>query len=488
LNVLMVASEMAPFAKTGGLADVVGSLPRALRHQGVEARVVLPHYSSINTNDRAVVSLGVIHVPFDGEVHLAEVQQLVSDDTRSGIADEATVYLLECPRCFRRPQLYGYSDDILRFGFFCRAVLEMLRNPRLLRWKPDVIHCHDWHTGLLPAYHRTALKEEPRLQDIKTAFSIHNLAYQGLAPKENLPRLGLDWSTYTVAGLEYFDMINPLKAGLVYSDALVAVSRRYAREIQTPEYGEGLEGVLKERSGVLHGIINGIDYDEWNPRQDPFIAAPYGNGGTLAGKARCKAALLERIGLQKHADKPLLGIVSRLSSQKGLDLVAEALPALVARGCTLVLLGSGDTSYLQLFNRLGKTYSDRVSTNLGAFDEELAHAIYAGADFFLMPSRYEPCGLGQMIALAYGTIPIVRATGGLADTVREWNAETRCGNGFLFEEYSATGMLQAVDRALSACGSTAWSSLVANALAEDFSWDVSALRYKELYAKLLPKK
>jgi starch synthase len=484
----MVASEMAPFAKTGGLADVVGSLPRALAHQGVDARVIIPHYSTINTAGRATVSLGVVHVPFDGEVHLAEIQQLVVDDTRPGYDGEVTVYLIECPRYFRRPQFYGYDNDLLRFGFFCRAVLEMLRLPRLLDWQPDIVHCHDWHTGLLPAYHRTVFADDSRLHHLRTIFTVHNLAYQGLAPKENLPRLGLDWSTFTVNGLEYFDMINPMKAGLVYSDSLTAVSRRYAREIQTSEYGEGLEGVILARANDLHGIVNGIDYDEWNPRDDAFLAAPYGNGGTLAGKARCKADLLKRVGLEHRVDKPLLGIVSRLSSQKGLDLVARAMPELVERDCTLVLLGNGDASYLRLFAELGKRYPDSVSANLGAFDEKLAHAIYGGADFFLMPSRYEPCGLGQMISLAYGTIPVVRATGGLADTVREWNSQTRRGNGFLFDEYNAEAMLKAIDRALAAYGSPEWPSLVSNAMADDFSWDVSAGRYKELYQKLTIRK
>ncbi|HEX8550522.1 MAG TPA: glycogen synthase GlgA [Abditibacteriaceae bacterium] len=479
-NVLMLASEMTPFCKTGGLADVIGALPRALASQNIDARVLLPHYSGLDYAGRSRVSLGEITVPFDGALVRAEVQQLVAPAAVLGSRPDTTVYLLDCPRFFHRAKLYGESDDILRFGFFCRAAVEALRAPHLLNWKPDFVHCHDWHAGLFAAYLR-ALK----MTQLRTVFSIHNLAYQGLAPAAFLARLQLPLELFTPSGLEFYGQVNPLKAGLVFCDALTTVSRTYAGEITTPERGEGLDGVLRARQADLHGIVNGVDYDVWNPATDTYLAANY-SASSPRGKRTCKAALLERCGLSaSRIDRPLIGLVSRLSSQKGLDLVAETLPDMVAMGATFVLLGSGDARYQGLFESLGKQYGDAASFNIGTFNENLAHNIYAGSDFFLMPSLYEPCGLSQLIALAYGTIPIVRATGGLRDTVEAWDGIQ--GTGFLFDEFQADALLDTTQQALLAYTSREWPGLVQNAFAARWPWESSAQRYAEIYDSLSGK-
>lgn len=462
LRVLMVASEGVPFAKTGGLADVVGSLPQALRQlneNDLDVRVVLPRYRSVNAPAR---DLGVLRVPFDGINQLAVLQQAEYS---------VPTYFIDAPQYFDRAQFYGYPDDILRFGFFCRAALQMLEH---LDWRPDIIHCHDWHTGLLPVYARRSA--------FKTVYSIHNLVYQGSADASFLPRLGLDWSLYNLHELEFYGQLNPMKGGLVFADALTTVSPTYAAEIQTPEYGAKLEGVLRARRSDLHGIINGLDYAAWNPRDDPYLAHHFGPDN-LGGKKKCKLDLLARVGLPlDDADKPLIGMVSRLSSQKGCDLLADALAPLLALGCRLVVLGAGDAYYTRLFKVLGQRSPDAAFV-LDSYDEALAHQIYAGSDFFLMPSRYEPCGLSQMISLAYGTVPIVRETGGLADTVGEFDGTA--GNGFVFKPYRAAALIEAVERALACYHSPQWNQLRENAFRCDFSWDRSAREYSALYRKLV---
>lgn len=475
----MVASEVTPYAKTGGLADVIGSLPAALAARGVDVRVVLPRYESIDEGQFPAQVVGRIQIPFDGGVQTGQLLQV--DTAHSAVA----TYCIDAPQYFGRKRLYGESDDLLRFGFFSRAALEL---PRVLGWHPNIMHCHDWHSGLLPAYCHN-LQNSWRVEadsrcDARTVFTIHNLAYQGLADKEFLPRLGLDWSLFTVQGLEYYDAINPLKAGLVFCDALNTVSPQYAREIQSPHFGEGLDGVLRDRSVVLAGILNGIDYKQWNPDTDPIIAANY-NTGDMSGKAACRRDLLQRVRLPDDPTKPVIGMVSRLSSQKGFDLVAQALEPMLAMGFQFVLLGTGDQHYQRLFEDLGRRFAGAVSVNLGVFNDDLAHRIYAGSDFFLMPSRYEPCGLGQMIALAYGTVPVVRATGGLADSVREFDVPLGQGNGFTFEEFSAQALLDALRRAKCCFGSPQWPRLLQNALECDFSWDLSAAQYESLYRRVL---
>jgi starch synthase len=478
LRILMAAAESVPFAKTGGLADVIGSLPQSLRHLTealrLDVRVALPRYRAMEAPAR---DLGVLRVPFDGINQLAVAQQA----ERAAPAATPT-YFIDAPQYFDRPQLYGYPDDILRFGFFCRAILEMLP---LLDWQPDIIHCHDWHAGLLPVYARTAFAPGTPQGRVKTIYSIHNMVYQGCADTSFLPRLGLDWSLYNLHQLEFYGQINPMKGGLVFSDALTTVSPTYAREIQQPEYGAKLDGVLRERRDDLRGIINGLDYALWNPRDDPYLEHHFGPHD-LAGKRECKLDLLRRVGLPaSDAQKPLIGMVSRLSSQKGCDLLADALAPLLALGCRLVVLGAGDAYYTRLFQILGHR-SPEVVFALNSYDEALAHQIYAGSDLFLMPSRYEPCGLSQMISLAYGTIPVVRETGGLADTVREFDGKN--GNGFVFRPYRAEALLEAVARALRCYRSPAWKTLMENAFACDFSWDNSAREYSRLYQSVREKK
>lgn len=530
MRILMVASEVAPHAKTGGLADVLGSLPTALRELGHDVRVLMPRYSSVELPPNATAKN--VLVPFDGTGRAvkiwgdfaAETAPLIPaapTSTKSKttsraprakarvLAASATpienvvttaasqkaknfpppisastretvpTYFLDAPEYFARPRVYGYDDDILRFGFFSRAALEL---PRAAGWIPDIIHCHDWHTGLLPLY-LWRLKSGGAARELastRTVFSIHNLAYQGLARKEFLPRLGLDWSLFNLQELEYFDRLNPLKAGLVFSDEVTTVSPTYAREIQTPQFGEGLQGVLEARSGTLKGITNGIDETVWNPKTDAHLAARY-DVFDLSSKRKCKRDLQGRCGFDAKEDAPILGMVSRLSSQKGFDLVARALRPMLAMGCRFVLLGSGDERYVKQFHALQDQLAPRVSMHLGKFDDELAHRIYAGADFFLMPSRYEPCGLGQLIALRYGTIPIVRETGGLADTVTEFDAARGVGNGFLFGDFEAGALLDALAQALEIYRSPHWNALRQSAMSADFSWRASAARYETMY-------
>jgi starch synthase len=477
MNVLFVASEATPFCKTGGLADVIGSLPGALGNCGIDARTILPRYRDLETSGYEIEDLAELSISFDGVLQRATLQRAVPTHNSQ---HKTQNYLLDAPQYFNRAQLYGYDDDALRFGFFCRAVLDSL--PILEareNFAPAVLHGHDWHCGLLPVYMQTLQIANP-----KTIFTIHNLAYQGLAAKEFLPRLGLEWSLFNFHQLEFYDRINPLKAGLVFSDAITTVSPTYAREIQTPQFGAGLEGVLAEHAHQLQGILNGIDYQKWNPRTDEFLAAGYDRENS-EGKQQCKRDLLRETGFPAEAGStPVIGIVSRLSSQKGFDLIASALPDLLAMDCRLIVLGAGDEYYMTLLRNLGKRFAGRAVFEVGEYNEALAHRIYAGSDLFLMPSYYEPCGLSQMIALAYGTIPIVRATGGLADTIKNFDARTGSGNGFVFHAYNTQAMLNAIREAIACYHSPHWEMLVQNAFLCDFSWDASARKYAELYRNL----
>lgn len=473
LKILQVASEVYPFAKTGGLADVVGALPKALARLGHDVRVVMPKYQQVTEGKfpSHPVALDLFY-PLGNEFKSVTIRQWTG-------GGEVPTYFVDAPEFFDRPQLYGHSDDAVRFITFARAALEMVK---ALGWTPDVIHCHDWHAGLVPVYVKTLYAQD--LPETATVFTIHNLAYQGVFPKDVYPLTGLDWSLFNYHQLEFYDQLNFLKAGLVFADALNTVSEKYVEEIQTPEYGERLEGVLIARRDRLSGVLNGIDYAEWNPATDPHIAAPY-SPDELSGKAQNKRVLQERCGLNSTDGKhvPLMGVVSRLSGQKGFDLVAEAIDQIMALDVQLVVLGAGDEYYTNLFRRIGERYAGAASMNF-RFDEQLAHQIYAGCDLFLMPSRYEPCGLGQLISLKYGTIPVVRRTGGLADTIQEFNAESGTGNGFSFEEYSASALLNAVRNAVNAYRTpSTWQRVVQNALSCDFSWDASAQKYVDLYEK-----
>jgi len=486
LRVLVIASEVAPFAKTGGLADVAGALPRALLGLGHDVRILLPKYrgAEVHAADTRVV-VPTIRVPLGDR--FAE-GALIEGHSQSGVP----VYLLEHEHYFNRDSLYGtadgdYWDNCERFVFFCRAALEGLARLDAARpgtrWQPQVIHANDWQTGLLPVYLHTLYRDHPFLGRLATVFTIHNLAYQGVFWHYDMPMTGLGWDLFTPAGLEFYGKLNFLKGGLIFSDLLTTVSRTYAREIRTPAFGCGLEGVLEERSQDLHGVVNGIDYEVWNPSKDPAIAHPF-TAEDPEPKAVCRETLRRELGLEDGVG-PVLGVVTRLAEQKGMDLVLEAVPGLLAEGCQLVVLGSGDSRLEEAFRAAAEAHRGRVAVRIG-YDDDLSRRIYAGSDAFLMPSRYEPCGLGQLIALRYGAAPIVRSTGGLADTVTEFDPARRAGTGFVFDDFTADALLAAARRAASTYRQPpVWKALVRNAMAEDFSWDASAREYVTLYRKAL---
>ncbi len=482
LRILIMASEAAPFAKTGGLADVVGALPRALAALGHDVRVLMPRYRGVEAHAgplRLVASN--LRVPLGDratEGALYEVRD------RGGV----TVYFLAHDHYYNRDGLYGtadgdYWDNCERFIFFCRGGLEAVAALGAAGWRPQVIHANDWQTGLVPVYLETEYRDHPVLGPLATLFTLHNLAYQGVFWHYDMPMTGLGWDLFTPAGIEFYGRLNFLKGGLVFSDLLTTVSRTYAQEIRTAAFGNGLEGVLEERSHDLHGVINGIDYELWNPETDAVLAKRYG-AGDLQSRAICRTALREEMGLAAGPGL-IVGMVTRLAGQKGLDLTLDALPGILATGSQLVLLGSGEAPLEEAFTAAAAAHPGRVAVRLG-YDDELARRIYAGADAFLMPSRYEPCGLGQLIALRYGAVPIVRRTGGLADTVREVDPRRRTGTGFLFDAFAAEPLVEAVGRAAAARRDSAlWGAIVRNAMAEDFSWDASAREYVTLYRKAL---
>ncbi len=468
MKILMVASEAAPFAKTGGLADVVGSLPAALKTLGHEVAVLLPRYASVDLKSaRRVYDQLPIWLPprrFDTSVYLIE--------------RETPFYFLDCPPLYDRPGFYGeggldYPDNHIRFAVLAQGALAFCRRI----WRPDILHGHDWQAGLAPVYQRTTFGNDPTFLAMRTLFTVHNLGYHGLFPADTLADAGLAPEVFRPDGLEFFGKVSYLKGGLNYAHALNTVSPTYSREIQTPEYGFGLDGVLRARSQVLSGILNGVDYTEWNPETDPHIAAHY-SAADLTGKRACKQDLLNEFGLPAEAmDAPLIGIVSRFTSQKGADLIAETADAMVAEGYYMAALGAGEPQYQDLFQAMAERHPSRIAVRVG-YNNPLAHKVEAGADVFLMPSRYEPCGLNQIYSLRYGTVPLVRATGGLDDTIGP-------GTGFKFWEYSGealAGALRAVRQAFA--DPEGWRSTMLAGMAEDFSWSVSAAEYARVYQRL----
>jgi starch synthase len=485
LRVLFMASEVEPFAKTGGLADVAGALPRALHALGHDVRILMPKYRGV---EAAAGELAPVVPRLSIPVGDREAQGALYEGRAPG---GAPVYFLSQDHYYDREALYGtadgpYWDNCERFIFFCRGGLEAmarLSGEGSPPWRPQVIHANDWQTGLVPVYLRTLYRDHPTLGTVPCLFTIHNLAYQGVFWHYDMAMTGLGWDLFTPAGLEFYGKLNFLKGGLVFSDVLNTVSRTYAREIRTSAFGNGLEGVLEERSRDLHGVVNGLDYEAWNPAKDAALAAPY-SADDPEGKAVCRQSLRAQLGLEPGAG-PLIGMVTRFAEQKGLDLVLGCLPALVAEGCQLAVLGSGDGYLEDAFRAAVRQHPAHVAVETG-YDGDLARRIYAGADLFLMPSRYEPCGLGQLIALRYGAVPIVRRTGGLADTVVDVDPARRTGTGFTFEAFSVEALLDAVRRGASAYRQPAlWKALVRNAMTEDFSWESSAREYATLYAKAL---
>jgi len=483
VRILFVSAEVVPFAKTGGLADVAGAIPSALRALGNDVAVIMPYYQSARQKfaDRVADTGLRLSAPLGAETHTAALLRTTLPGS------DVPVYLVDHPPFYDRPQLYGtpagdYPDNAERFIFFSRAVLAATR---ALNWAPDIYHCNDWQAALVPVYLRAAHSADRFYHNSHSILTIHNLAYQGVFPREAFALTGLDWSHFTWRELEFYGKLNLLKGGLVAADLLTTVSRRYAKEIQTREYGCGLEGVLADRSAHLHGIINGIDYTVWDPATDPYLPAPY-SPDDLAGKAVCKRKVQELSGLPPR-DVPLLGIVSRLDEQKGLDLVASILPNLVELDTQFVLLGTGKQSLQDLFADFARRYPRHVAAHL-TFSNELAHQIEAGCDMYLMPSRYEPCGLNQLYSLRYGTAPIVRKTGGLADTITNCTPTSLAkgtANGFSFETYAAPALLHAVRRALRLYSNPrAWRRLIQTGMRQDWSWNKSAREYQALYLKV----
>ena len=478
MKILYVAAEAVPFAKTGGLADVAGSLPKALKADGVDVRVIMPKFGKIPEAYRNAME----HV-YDGELPVAWRKKYVGLDKYE--LDGVTYYFVDNEEYFNREGFYGYDDDAERFSFFSRAVLDLL--PEMDFW-PDVIHTNDWHAGLVNVFLKLEHMGDARYERIKTVYTIHNLKYQGVFPKDVMPDvLGLDWKYFNNGDLEFYDAVNFMKGGIIYADAITTVSKTYAKEIQYPYFGEHLDGLLRSREQDLSGIVNGIDYSVYNPRTDKYIFETY-DEESLDRKLDNKTELQKSLGLPERRNVPLIAIVSRLVEPKGMDLVVRMMDEVLQHeDIQLVVLGTGEKRYEDWFKGLAWRYPKKVSVNI-YFSNELAQRIYAGADIFLMPSNYEPCGIGQLIALRYGTIPVVRQTGGLKDTVQQYNKYTQEGNGFVFENYNAHEMMYALKRALSFYGNyEIWHKIQLNAVQADYSWKRSAKEYEALYERLTAK-
>lgn len=475
MKILFIASEADPFIKTGGLADVAYALPKYLKALGIDARVVIPKYKNIKLRDKYSINFKKsFTVPVGWRNQYAGVFECDVDSVK--------YYLLDNEYYFFRDALYGHYDDGERFAYFDRAVLMMLKE---IDWKPDVIHCNDWHTGMIPVLYKLQYGKEDFYKNIKILYSIHNILFQGNYDASILGELfGFSDDIYKDGSVELYGAVSFMKGGINYSDKLSTVSRSYAQEIQSPYYGEKLDGLLQSRASDLSGIVNGIDYDIYNPERDTVIYKNYSKNN-LEDKAVNKQKLQKQLGIKVNKEIPMIGIVSRLTAQKGMDLIKHIGEELVNRDIQMVVLGTGDSDYEEYFKYLHEKYPQKVSVNI-YFDDVLAHRIYAASDIFLMPSLFEPCGLGQLIALRYGTLPIVRETGGLKDTVKSYNKFTGEGNGFSFTNYNAHDLLYVIETALQLYkDKDLWKSIVIQALKSDNSWSKSAEAYKELYESML---
>jgi starch synthase len=478
LHVVMASSEISPFAKTGGLGEVLGSLPLALEKLGVKVSLIMPAYHSILRGDFPIEDTGRSF-----SVPVSEGREKGSI-LKGKLGRSIPVYFIRADKYYDRESLYhtgesDYPDNAERFVFFSRAVLEVIRTD-----PPNILHANDWQTALSIVFLKAQAELYPELANTKTVFTVHNLGYQGAFWNLDWHLLNLDWRFFSLQYLEFFDKINFLKGGAVFADCVTTVSPSYAEEITTAEYGFGLEGIFREKAKDLTGILNGIDCRVWNPETDANIASTY-SIDDFSGKANCKTELQKILGLQEKPDVPLIGMVARLTSQKGCDLVAMALSSMMERDIQFVLLGDGEKYYTELFQDLAEQYPGRMSVQV-AFDEIKVHKIVAGADFILIPSRYEPCGLTQMYGLRYGAIPVARATGGLKDTIHEFNPETGIGNGFLFGLSEVADLLAAIDQALECYQNKELREIVIkNGMKENLSWEKSARIYKEIYQKLV---
>jgi len=479
MKVLMVSSEISPLAKTGGLADAVAALAGALVRLGVDVTGVMPAYRTALEKLSPVEETGMeIEVSIGGRSARGII-------LKASIKNCVSIYLIRADAYFMRDGLYGsargdYADNAERFVFFCKGALELAG--KTAPW--DVIHCNDWQTALIPVLKKTQSHVYPKIEKTKDLLTIHNLAHQGIFSPSAWNLLGLDVRYFTPRYLEFYGNINLLKGGILFFDVLTTVSKKYAAEIKTSEYGCGLEGVIRDRERDLYGILNGVDYQEWNPETDPHIKERY-TDKNLNGKKNCKEDLQQNCGLPTEPSVPLIGMVSRLADQKGVDVLVDIIDDLMQMDLQLILLGSGEQRYQELLAGLPAKHTRKIAVKIG-FDNALAHKIEAGADMFLMPSKFEPCGLSQMYSLKYGTIPIVRATGGLDDTIQDYDPRTGTGNGIKFSAYSGPTLLEAVKRAIALyCNPQAWRRLMANAMASDFSWQRSATEYYGLYRQLV---
>jgi len=475
LNILIVASEAHPFIKTGGLGDVIGALPVALNDLGADVRVVIPNYRDIKKEIKE--NLKYID-NFTVNVGWRNQYCGILEYEHEGVK----FYLLDNEYYFNRDGLYGYYDDGEKFAFFDRAVLEFVKH---IDWVPDILHCNDWQTGMVPVLLKLEYSKEEKFKNMKTMFSIHNLFFKGMFDPKVLPELfGYDYESFNNGSLEHYGAVSFLKGGINYADKVTTVSKSYAEEIKTPEYGERLEGLLRYRSSALEGIVNGIDYKEYNPEEDKYIYSTY-SINDLENKKINKEELQKELGLTVNKDVPMIGLVSRLTHQKGCDLIINILEELLKEDIQVVVLGTGDYMYEESFKSFQGRHPNKISANI-KFSNELAHKIYAASDMFLMPSLFEPCGLGQLIALRYGSIPIVRETGGLKDTVTPYNEYDETGNGFGFKNYRFEELLNITKYAIRIYGNKdKWNNIVRQAMSADNSWEKSAKEYIEIYNQLI---
>lgn len=481
LKILFLSPEVTPYAKTGGLADVAGSLPSALRKLGMDVRVGLPFYRTVRESDVATEKIVA-----DLQVPLAD-KWLGCDVRVTHPDDGAGIFFVDRPEFYDRPNLYAtgngdYSDNLERFSYFSQAALLFAKETG---FDFDVVHCHDWQTGLVPAFLKTRYLTEPFFSRAASIFTIHNMGYQGLFPPSLFPASGLPDSAFNPGGVEYWGNISLLKAGILYADAITTVSRTYSREIQSAAFGMGMEGVLGHRSEDLYGILNGVDYRGWDPAVDPYINTPY-SAEAMQGKQDCKSDLIREMNLDDGLlTRPLLAVISRLTVQKGYDLLLQVMEDIVALDAGLVILAAGEAKYKKPLDELQGRYADRIAVRIG-FDDPLAHRIMAGADILLVPSRYEPCGLTQIYALKYGTVPIVRATGGLDDTIQQFDPRSGEGTGFKFAEFDARAFSDQIMAAVRTFSDSAsWHRIIRNGMRADFSWEESAREYAGLYHKLV---
>lgn len=477
MRVLIASSEAIPYCKTGGLADVAGVLFKELNVMNIDARLILPLYGNIS-KDFELTDTGI------------ELRIFLDRRFYSGrVYTHNKAIFIGCDELYGREGLYGdktgdFADNALRFSYFCKAVIEVCK---AIDFRPDIIHLNDWQTSLVPLYLRTEYSGDDFFRDTLTLLTIHNLGYQGLFPPEDLSATGLGQEVFNPDGIEFYGKVNFLKAGILYADILSTVSRKYAEEITTTEYGFGLDGILKKRSADLFGILNGIDYREWSPEVDKLIQCRY-SAEDLKGKALCKEKLMKQCNIKLKKGAPLLAFVGRLSVQKGVELIIEGLDKLIGYGCGVILLGTGTKEAEESLLSISLEGRENLYIRLD-FDEVFAHSVYAGSDMVMMPSRYEPCGLVQMIALRYGTVPVARNTGGLSDTIEDYNALSDTGTGFLFDDYNLAVFLESIKRALTLYPfSRRWQKLMKRGMEQDFSWRRFASEYVELYKKALKER